>query len=59
MGCDDAAGRSALEAPVRSALEAVNGDEFLAIEMLLFAKRAQARNDTNTMVQFESLKFLI
>ena len=40
MGCDDAAGRSALEAPVRSALEAVNGDEFLAIEMLLFAKRA-------------------
>ena len=50
MGCDDAAGRSALEAPVRSALEVVNGDEFLAIEMLLFAKRAQARNDTNTMV---------
>ena len=38
------------EVAMRSALEAVNGDEFLAIEMLLFAKRAQARNDTNKMV---------
>ena len=42
MGCDDAAGISALEA--------INGDEFLAIEMLLLAELARARNDTNTKV---------
>ena len=47
MCCDDAAGRSALEAPVRIALEAVNGAEFLAIDMLCFAEHAQARNDAN------------
>ena len=38
------------EATMRSALEAVNGDEFLAIEMLLLAELAWARNDTNTKV---------
>ena len=38
------------DAAVRSALEAVNGDEFLAIEMLLLAELARARNDTNTKV---------
>ena len=38
------------EATTRSALEAVNGDEFLAIEMLLLAELAWARNDTNTKV---------
>ncbi|XP_065619623.1 uncharacterized protein LOC136063337 isoform X2 [Quercus suber] len=36
------------EAAVRSALEAVNGDEILAIEMLRFAECALAGNDTNT-----------
>ena len=33
----------AAEAAVRSALEAVNGDEILAIEMLRFAEFAPAR----------------
>ncbi|XP_050256375.1 uncharacterized protein LOC126701953 isoform X4 [Quercus robur] len=46
--CDDAAGRSAMEAPVRSALEAVNGDEKYAITMLLFAARVQSSNDIKT-----------
>ncbi|XP_075662444.1 uncharacterized protein LOC142631954 isoform X3 [Castanea sativa] len=36
------------ETAVRSALEAVNGDEILAIKMLRFAECAQAGNDTNT-----------
>ena len=48
-----------MEAPVRSALEAVNGDEKLAITMLHFAACVQALNDLKTKVQFESLKFLI
>ena len=43
------------EAAVRSALEAVNGDEILAIKMLRFAECAPAGNDTNTKVWFESL----
>ena len=43
------------EAAVRSALEAVNGVEILAIKMLRFAECARAGNDTNTKVQFESL----
>ncbi|KAF3953708.1 hypothetical protein CMV_020873, partial [Castanea mollissima] len=47
FGCNDAAGRSALEAPVRRALEAVNGNALLAIDMLLFAELARAGNDTN------------
>ena len=38
------------DAAVRSALEAVNGVEILAIKMLRFAKCAQAGNDTNTKV---------
>ena len=38
------------EAAVRSALEAVNGVEILAIKMLRFAECAQAGNDTNTKV---------
>ena len=38
------------EAAVRSALEAVNGDEILAIKMLRFAECAWAGNDTNTKV---------
>ena len=50
MCYDDAAGRSAVEAPVRSALEAVNGDEILAIKMLRFAECAWAGNDTSTKV---------
>ena len=50
LGCHDAAVSSALEAPVRRALEAVNGVELLAIKFLLFAERARARNDTNTKV---------
>ena len=41
------------EAAVRSALEAVNGDEILAIKMLRFAECAPARNETK--VQIESL----
>nr|XP_023892708.1 uncharacterized protein LOC112004712 [Quercus suber] len=36
------------EAAVRSALEAVKGDEILAIKMLRFAECALAGNDTNT-----------
>ncbi|KAF3954298.1 hypothetical protein CMV_020337 [Castanea mollissima] len=49
MCCDDdAAGRSAVEALVRSALEAVNGDEILAITMLRFVAYAQALNDKKT-----------
>ena len=43
------------ETAVRSALEAVNGDEILAIKMLHFAECARAGNDTNAKVQFESL----
>ena len=42
------------EAVVRSALEAVNGDEILAIKMLRFAQFARAGNSTNTKVWFES-----
>ena len=38
------------EASVRSALEAVNGVEILAIKMLRFAEGAWAGNDTNTKV---------
>ncbi|KAF3948995.1 hypothetical protein CMV_025073 [Castanea mollissima] len=38
------------EAAVRSALEAVNGDEILAIKMLRFAEHARAGNYTNTKV---------
>ena len=38
------------EVAVRSALEAVNGDEILAIKMLRFAECAWAGNDTNTKV---------
>ena len=38
------------EAAVRSALEAVNGDEILAIKMLRFAECARAGNYTNTKV---------
>ena len=38
------------EAVVRSALEAVNGDEILAIKMLRFAQFARAGNSTNTKV---------
>ena len=38
------------EAAVRSALEAVNGVEILAIKMLRFAECARAGNDTNTKV---------
>ncbi|KAF3954796.1 hypothetical protein CMV_019904 [Castanea mollissima] len=49
MCCDDdAVGRSAVEALVRSALEAVNGDEILAITMLRFVAFAQAWNDIKT-----------
>ena len=50
MCCDDAAGRSAVEAPVRSALEAVNGDEILAIAMLRFVVYRQASIDSVTEV---------
>ena len=42
MGCDAAA--------VRSALEAINGDEILAIKMLRFKECAWAGNVTNTKV---------
>ena len=38
------------EVAVRRALEAVNGDEILAIKMLCFAECAQVGNDTNTKV---------
>ena len=38
------------EAAVRSALEAVNGDEILAIKVLRFAEGARAGNYTNTKV---------
>ena len=38
------------EAAVRSALEAADGDEILAIKMLCFAEGAWAGNDTNTKV---------
>ena len=38
------------EAAVRCALEAVDGDEILAIKMLRFAECARAGNDTNTKV---------
>ena len=38
------------KAAVRSALEAINGDEILAIKMLRFAEGARAGNDTNTKV---------
>ena len=38
------------KAVVRSALEAVNGDEILAIKMLRFAQCAQAGNYTITKV---------
>ena len=48
-----------MEAPVRSALEAVNGDEILAIAMLRFVVDRQASIDSVTEVQFEFLKFLI
>ncbi|XP_030938689.1 uncharacterized protein LOC115963708 isoform X4 [Quercus lobata] len=48
MCYDDAAGRSAVEAPVRSALEAVNGDEILAITMLRFVADGQASIDEIT-----------
>nr|POE60499.1 hypothetical protein CFP56_49174 [Quercus suber] len=37
-----------VEDAVRSALEAVNGDETLAVKMLRFAECARAGNDTNT-----------
>ena len=50
MCCDDAVGRSAVEAPVRSALEAVNGDEILAIAMLRFVSDGQASIDLVTEV---------
>ena len=50
MCYDDAAGRSAVEAPVRSALEAVNGDEILAIAMLRFVVDGQASIDLATEV---------
>ena len=50
MCYDDAAGRSAVEAPVRSALEAVNGDEILAIAMLRFVVNGQAYIDLATEV---------
>ena len=46
MCCDDAAGRSAVEALVRSALEAVNGDEILAIKTLRFADCGPAGIET-------------
>ena len=39
-----------MEAPVRSALEAVNGDEKYAITMLLFAADVQSSNDIKTKV---------
>ena len=39
-----------VEAAVKSALEAVTGNEILAIKMLRFAECAQARNDTNAQV---------
>ena len=38
------------EVAVRSALEAGNGDEILAIKMLRFAECAWAGNDINTKV---------
>ena len=38
------------ETAVRSALEAVNGDEIMAIKMLRFAECARAGNYTNTKV---------
>ena len=38
------------EAAVRSALEAADGDEILAIKMLRFAECARAGNYTNTKV---------
>nr|XP_023915861.1 uncharacterized protein LOC112027422 [Quercus suber] len=50
MCCDDAAGRSAVEVLVRSALEAVNGDEIFAITMLRFVASTQAWNDRKTKV---------
>nr|POF06254.1 hypothetical protein CFP56_74271 [Quercus suber] len=37
-----------VEDAVRSALEAVNGDEILAVKMLRFAECARVGNDTNT-----------
>ena len=43
------------EAAVRSVLEAISGDEILAIKMLRFAKSAWAGNDTAAKVSFESL----
>ena len=39
-----------VEAAVRRALEAVNGDEILAIKMLRFRECAWVANDTNTKV---------
>ena len=39
-----------VEAAVRSALEAVNGVEILAIKMLRFAECARAGNYANTKV---------
>ena len=39
-----------VESAVRSALEAVNGDEILAVKMLRFAECARVENDTNTEV---------
>ena len=38
------------EVAMRSALEAINGDEILAIKMLRFAECAWAGNDTTTKV---------
>ena len=39
-----------VEDTVRSALEAVNGEEILAVKMLRFAECARVGNDTNTKV---------
>ena len=39
-----------VEDAVRSALEAVNGDETLAVKMLRFAAHVQALNDLKTKV---------
>ena len=38
------------EAAVSCSLEAVNGDEIMAIKMLRFAECTRAGNDTNTKV---------
>ena len=39
-----------VEDTVRSALEAVNGEEILAVKMLRFAECARVGNDTNSKV---------